>query len=85
MAEKFSEIPVLAYRRCKNLRDLIGSNKISNNKVVEPTRNPGNVNHAYLEVTASVANKLIKRIHFQVKSQRKLSTSGIALIVKAAE
>ena len=41
MAEKFNERPVLAYRRCKNLRDLIGSNKISNNKVVKPTRNPG--------------------------------------------
>ena len=35
MAEKFNKRPVLAYRRCKILRDLIGGNKISNNKVVK--------------------------------------------------
>ena len=34
MKEKFSDRPNLAYRRCKNLRDIIGSNKFSNNKVV---------------------------------------------------
>ena len=32
MEDKFNERPVVAYRRCKNLRDMIGSNKISNNK-----------------------------------------------------
>ena len=41
MEEKFSERPVLAYRRCKNLRDMIGSNTISNNKVVKPSINSG--------------------------------------------
>ena len=41
MKEKFSDRPILAYRRCKNLRDIIGSNKFSNNKVVRPRHDRG--------------------------------------------
>ena len=39
--EKFSERPVVAYRRSKNLREMIDSNTISNNKVVKPSINSG--------------------------------------------
>ena len=41
MEEKFSERPVLAYCRYKNLKDMIASNTISNNKVVKPSINSG--------------------------------------------
>ena len=41
MEEKFSERPILASRRCKNLRDMTGSNTISSNKVVKPSVNSG--------------------------------------------
>ena len=41
MKEKFSDTLVLAYRRCKNPRDIIGSNKFSNDKVVRLRNNHG--------------------------------------------
>ena len=71
MAEKFSERPVLVYRRCKNLRDLIGSNKISNNKVVKPTRNPGECKPCLLRSDCQCCKQINKTNTFSSKTTKK--------------
>ena len=71
MAEKFSERPVLEYRQCKNLRDLIGSNKISNNKVVKPTRNPGECKPCLLRSDCQCCKQINKTNTFSSKITKK--------------
>ena len=71
MAKKFSERPVLAYRRCKNLRHLIGSNKISNNKVVKPTRNPGECKPCLLRSDCQCCKQINKTNTFSSKITKK--------------
>ena len=43
--QKFTEKPLISYRRNKNLRDMIGQTRISQNKVVKgvPCRSPAGV------------------------------------------
>ena len=83
MAKKFSKRPVLAYSRCKNWLDLIGSNKISNNKVVKPTRNPGECKPCLLRSDCQCCKQINKTNTFSSKITKK--TSDITLTVIAAE
>ena len=64
MEEKFSERPVLAYRRCKNLRDMIGSNTISNNKAVKPFINSGKCKPCLSRSDCQCCNQLIETSTF---------------------
>ena len=54
MENKFNERPVVAYRRCKNLRDMIGRSRII--KSSNLLRTLVNANHVCPEVIASVVN-----------------------------
>ena len=59
----FNEQPVIAYRRNKNLRDVIGDTTIKNNKVVRKQKSTLKVvivNHAFQEQTTFFANKLYR-------------------------
>ena len=71
MEEKFNERPVVAYHRCKNLRDMIGSNKISNNKVIKPIKNSGEYKPCLSRCDCQCCEQLNKTKAFSSKTTSK--------------
>ena len=71
MKEKFSDGPVLAYRRCKNLRDIIGRNKFSNNKVVRSRHDRGECKPCILRSDCQCCRQLKQTTTFSSKTTNK--------------
>ena len=71
MKEKFSDRPILAYRRCKNLRDIVGSNKFSNNKVVRPRNDHGECKPCISRIDCQCCRQLKQTTTFSSKTTYK--------------
>ena len=71
MKGKFNDRSVPAYRRCKNLRDITGSSRFSNNKVVRSRHGRGECKPCILRSDSQCCRKLKQTTTFLSKTTNK--------------
>ena len=86
LKEIFAEPPILAFKRNKNLRDIIGGNKLFDNKKILNIKKltKGNANHVSPDQLIYVVNNSKLAQPFKVPLTKTPFESDITLLVKAA-